>query len=96
VRLKAKKPPDPAYPNSLESLGDHIRKRRLELGLLHKDVAKMLGVTLSTIWNWENRHTEPHISFRLRIVNFLGYALWGPTQNGSQVKGSSRDKHQQS
>ncbi|MEW6162173.1 MAG: helix-turn-helix transcriptional regulator [Nitrospirota bacterium] len=29
--------------------GEHIRKRRLDLGLLQIEVAKMIGVTESTI-----------------------------------------------
>ena len=53
------------------TLGDHLRRRRIELGLYQKDVAAMLDVTASTIWNWE--HGWP-IGKRLicRIVRFLG------------------------
>ncbi|MFK5925465.1 MAG: helix-turn-helix transcriptional regulator [Desulfuromusa sp.] len=35
------------------TLGDHLRQRRIELGLYQKDVAAKLGVTTSTVWNWE-------------------------------------------
>jgi transcriptional regulator with XRE-family HTH domain len=54
------------------TLGDHLRSRRLELGLYQKDVAARLGVTPSTIWNWEHGWT---VDFRFipRIIAFLGY-----------------------
>lgn len=54
------------------TLGDHLRRRRIELGLQQKDVAVQIGVTASSIWNWE--HGSP---IRLRsvakVVEFLGY-----------------------
>lgn len=54
IELKAPKPPPAGYPKILKTLGDHIRKKRLDLGLLQKDVAKIIGTTESTIWNREN------------------------------------------
>jgi transcriptional regulator with XRE-family HTH domain len=54
------------------TLGDHLRRRRLELGLYQKDVAVRLGVTPSTIWNWEHG-MDPEIRFIPRIIGFLGY-----------------------
>jgi len=35
------------------SIGDNIRKKRMELKLLQKDVARILGVTEDSITNWE-------------------------------------------
>ena len=39
VALQAPKPISPNYPKKLETFGEHIRKRRLELRLLQSDVA---------------------------------------------------------
>ncbi|MDF1525902.1 MAG: helix-turn-helix transcriptional regulator [bacterium] len=36
------------------TLGDHLRRHCLELGLYQKDVAVQIGVTTYTIWNWKN------------------------------------------
>lgn len=54
------------------SLGDHLRRRRLELGLYQKDVAATIGVTASSIWNWEHGWT---IDWRYlpRLIVFIGY-----------------------
>jgi len=40
--------------------------------LYQKDVAASLGVTTSTVWNWENRGSVG-LRFIPRIVEFLGY-----------------------
>ena len=55
------------------SLGDHIRKRRLKLGLCQRELAQRLGVNPWTILNWEKRRTKPPIAFIPAIVRFLGY-----------------------
>lgn len=54
------------------TLGDHLRRRRIELELYQKDVAAKLGVTASTIWNWENRGSVD-LRFIPRVIEFLGY-----------------------
>jgi len=54
------------------TLGDHLRRRRLELGLYQKDVAEQIGVTTSTIWNWEHGWTvDP--CYMPRVIEFLNY-----------------------
>ncbi|GAB4180106.1 MAG: hypothetical protein Kow00100_22060 [Geothermobacteraceae bacterium] len=55
------------------TLGDHLRRRRLELGLYQKDVAIQIGVTTSTIWNWENGWSTIALGYMPKIINFLGY-----------------------
>jgi transcriptional regulator with XRE-family HTH domain len=54
------------------TLGDQLRRRRLELGLYQKDVAEQIGVTASTVWNWEHGWS---IDWRFipRLIAFLGY-----------------------
>jgi len=49
-----------------------LRRRRLELGLYQKDVAVQIGVTASTIWNWEHGWTIDY-QFMPDIIKFLGY-----------------------
>ena len=71
--LTGPKPSPLPYPAELCTLGDHLRKRRLDLGLLQQEVAAQLGVTEATIVNWELNHTSPEIRFIPRIIAFLGY-----------------------
>lgn len=60
------------YIFSPETIGEHIRKRRLDLGLLQIEVARVIGVTESTVWNWEHG-TEPELRHMPKIIEFLGY-----------------------
>lgn len=56
-----------------QTLGEHIKKRRLELKLTQQEVARLLGVDLSTILNWEKGYTEPLVESMPTILRFLGY-----------------------
>ena len=73
LTLKCKRPINPAYPASVNTLGDHLRKVRLDRELSQPQVAKLLKVTTDTVTGWElNRH-EPQQRFRQRIFRFFGY-----------------------
>ncbi len=58
-------------------MGDHLRKRRLDLGLLQRDVAAKLGVRVDTIRNWEVGRNQPAQWQWPGIVRFLGYVPFG-------------------
>ena len=73
ITLSAPKPPLPAYPEALVTIGDHIRTRRLDLGLLQKEVAARIGVDADTIMNWELNRRAPKIQYVPKIIRFLGY-----------------------
>jgi transcriptional regulator with XRE-family HTH domain len=62
-----------------ESLGDHLRKRRIELALTLKRAAARLGVTDYTVINWEYNRTEPPVTAIPVLVRLLGYAPFPPT-----------------
>jgi len=71
VSLKAPKPLPEAYPKAPTTLGDHLRKKRLDMGLLQREVAVLLGVHASTINNWENNLRDPSSRRKDKIVRFL-------------------------
>jgi transcriptional regulator with XRE-family HTH domain len=72
IEIPLQIPALPKFAQEPITLGDHLRRRRLELSLYQKDVAAKLGVIASTIWNWEHGWTIdlPYIP---RIIAFLGY-----------------------
>jgi transcriptional regulator with XRE-family HTH domain len=72
--LRARKPPSPGYPLQPQTLGEHLKKRRLDLGLRQKDLARRLETSLFNIWNWERNVTGPSLRFLPRIIRFLGYS----------------------
>ncbi|MHB8580021.1 MAG: helix-turn-helix transcriptional regulator [Ignavibacteriaceae bacterium] len=73
ITLKAQKPSYSPYPVSLTTIGDHIKKKRLDLNLFQKDVAKLIGVERDCIYNWENNISKPQIHLLPKIIEFLGY-----------------------
>jgi transcriptional regulator with XRE-family HTH domain len=68
-----KKPASKAVPLFLNTLGDHIRKKRVDNGLLQKDAAIILGVCEDSITHWENNRAQPQVQHYPAIILFLGY-----------------------
>ena len=75
LRLKAARPPalPRGYPRCLRTVGDHLRRRRLDLGHGQRTVARQLGVGEETIRLWETGRARPLPRNHGRIVQFLGY-----------------------
>jgi len=68
VSLRAKKPLSAAYPKELKTVGDHLRRRRLELKPLQEDVAERLGTTPCTLRNWEKNRSSLSLAFIPKII----------------------------
>ena len=71
--IRAPRPRPSQYPQQINTLGDHIRARRLDLNLLQKQVADQIGVHPLTITNWESNESSPETRFVPAIIQFLGY-----------------------
>ncbi|MBI1805492.1 MAG: helix-turn-helix transcriptional regulator [Ignavibacteria bacterium] len=80
LTLKASKPCNKAYPRDVRTLGDHIRKRRLDLGIHQKDVAALVNATTSTVTNWEKGRSSPRLYLLPKVFEFLGYNPHQATQ----------------
>lgn len=71
VTVEKPKPLD--YPTVLNTIGDHIKKRRFDLRLTHKKLAKIIGIFPSTLINWEKNHSDIEVRFIPKVIEFLGY-----------------------
>ena len=60
-------------PEQLNTVGDHLRRRRLTLKLFQKQVAEQLGVDKTSVYNWETNRTKPDVEYMPSIIRFLGY-----------------------
>lgn len=60
------------YPEAPRTIGEHVRKRRLDLGLEQKEVAERLGVHFETLKNWERNVGQPAIGVMPRVIEFIG------------------------
>jgi transcriptional regulator with XRE-family HTH domain len=57
------------------TLGEHIRKWRLEKGLYQRNLAKIIGVSEMTIVNWEKGGTKPTKKNLEGLQKLLGIEL---------------------
>ena len=85
LAFEGERPLPSAYPEEMTTIGDHIRKRRLDLGLLQKQVSGCIGVNVCTVTNWELNHSEPTRRYVPTIIQFLAYtpfplSEWYPEQ----------------
>ncbi len=56
-----------------QTLAEHLKKRRLELHILQKDLAERLGVHEQAIGLWERGAGVPMTRHLPKIIAFLGY-----------------------
>jgi len=73
IEFRAVRPKPDRYPNALNTLGDRIRARRIDLGLFQSQAAERIGVHEQTVTNWERKATQPPIQYIPAIIRFIGY-----------------------
>jgi len=66
--------------SSPQTLGEHIRQKRISLGLYQRQVAELIGVGEFTVHNWEKKKTTPAITCYPGVIRFLGYDPGVPTE----------------
>ncbi len=85
----SKKPLPKAYPKKLVTIGDHIRKRRLDLKLFQREVAEIMSVDEMSVVGWELNHYQPLVRHLPKIIDFLGYVpedLFPANSLGHEIK----------
>jgi DNA-binding XRE family transcriptional regulator len=60
-------------PREPKTLGEHVKKHRLECHLLQSQLAKLLGVDRISVQNWERGIYEPSLRVVEKVIEFLGY-----------------------
>jgi len=68
-----KKPNVPQYNSDPQTIGEHIRKKRIEGKLLQKQVAEQFNISEDTLTYWENERSHPQVHHYPAIISFLGY-----------------------
>ncbi|MBU0477043.1 helix-turn-helix domain-containing protein [bacterium] len=63
---------NPKYPKNPKNFGERIRKKRMDLHLTMKDVAQKLGVSETTIYNWEIKGRKPYRRTEEKLRAILG------------------------
>lgn len=60
------------YPETPKTIGEAIRKRRLDLGIRQIDAAKIIGCNEMSVVNWEKGHFAPRANHMEGVTKFLG------------------------
>jgi DNA-binding transcriptional regulator YiaG len=55
------------------TIGEHVRRRRQELGNPQVEAAQNFGVTRGALARWETGTTNPGVSVMPAVIRFLGY-----------------------
>jgi transcriptional regulator with XRE-family HTH domain len=74
LTFKARLPENQAYPLALNTIGDHLRKVRLDRNMSQPEVAKVIKVSTDTITGWELNRNTPTPKYVKKIIEFLGYS----------------------
>jgi len=79
IALKIKKPQsDSRYPKTINTLGDHVRRKRLDMGITQMKASEMMGVSYGSLREWERNKYQPWGCSLLKVYAFLGYCPWRP------------------
>ncbi|HTQ31167.1 MAG TPA: helix-turn-helix domain-containing protein [Opitutaceae bacterium] len=68
-----------------KTIGEHVHKKRKELGLQQWQLAKLLGVWRSTLGSWESNHYQPEGKARQRVIAWLGFDPAGQISSTQQL-----------
>ena len=68
-----KKPRKQQYSINPQTLGEHIRKKRMQAWQTQKEVAAHMGVDEESIFGWETGKYMPQVQWYPRIFDYLGY-----------------------
>ena len=56
-----------------QTLGEHLRRARVDRNLTNVQVAQMLGVAYQTVERWEHNRNPINTNSRLKIIAFIGH-----------------------
>ena len=84
LRIVVSRRPLPPYwistqtaPNEPQTIGDHIKKRRLQLKMPRTHVCGIFTIHIETLKNWERNACTPSVRHIPAIIRFLGYVPFG-------------------
>jgi transcriptional regulator with XRE-family HTH domain len=78
LRLTAALPKPEGYPETLRTVGDYLKRRRLDLGLSLEKAGAQLGVDASALKGWEDGRFGVRPRHREKVIAFLSYNPFPP------------------
>ncbi len=91
VLISAPKPALEGYPEHLETVGNHIRKKRMDDRLYQREAGELIGVSGAVVELWETRDYEPDPRSWPGVIAFLGYDPYPkPSTPAEKIKAARR------
>jgi transcriptional regulator with XRE-family HTH domain len=85
--LTASRPKPVGYPETLRTVGDHLKRTRMDRGLSLERAGRQLGADASTLKGWEDGRFGVRRRHRGSVVAFLGYDPFPPERPwGEEVR----------
>jgi len=63
---------NPKYPKNPKNFGEMIRKKRMDTRITMREIAERLGVSETTVYNWEIRNIKPYRKTEEKLRDILG------------------------
>jgi len=55
------------------TLGEHVKKARIDKNHFQKQAAAEIGVSVDSLCYWENGRTQPEIRYYPQIIQYIGF-----------------------
>lgn len=81
------------YPDTPRTLGEHLRKRRLDLGETQEQTASRFGVTFTSYNGWEADRIAPKVWQWPKVIQFLDHDPTPAPTNFDQALTSLQRRH---
>jgi transcriptional regulator with XRE-family HTH domain len=62
---------DPRYPKNPQTLGEKLRKARMDKGMTLRETAALFGVSETAVINWQIRSKMPEAGRMERVKEFI-------------------------
>lgn len=62
---------NPKYPKNPRNFREMVRKKRMEMKLTMREIAERLGVSETTVYNWEIKNRKPYRSTEEKLRAIL-------------------------
>lgn len=76
VRIKLKAAKFLGFVENPQTLGEHLKRKRLQANMLQREVAEVLGACHTAYLRWETDQSEPYARYYPAIIAFLGSTPW--------------------
>ncbi len=80
MTLRGEKPQPKGYPANPQTIGEHLKKKSMDLNLRQREMALQIGVHVTTYPSWEQNRARPRARYSPALDRFLQNASFSPSE----------------